>query len=302
MRHNCVATAFGIAAALALLAPRDAAALLFVAQTGHNTAVTTIPEGDCVPAGNDSHTSTTGPVSAEFTCGNFNGVEHGTAGSDFGHVGGTVLAASVTGGTRLRVGSSVRFRDDTFVFSSIHPLAYQGGVLSALNLGVAGEISATAHAGASITFSVEVNGAQVALFQRSEADGAVLSCVSTFAGGAGGPLCDAVGFPGGGFLVTTGNFIVPLDTPFSVELALDIEAGAADVGTTAGADFGHSFDFVTGMDLFVLPDDVTVDAPDTFVADNRFAPPRAGAAPTPATLGLLLSGLGGLAFARRGPR
>jgi hypothetical protein len=73
----------------------------------------------------------------------------------------------------------------------------------------------------------------------------------------------------------TQQIMVALDMPVSLQLTLAATAGTFSGGVTvptANADFGHSFDFPVGSDLFNLPAGVTVNEPDRFIVDNRFVP------------------------------
>ena len=284
---------------MALLAPHGASAtLLFVAQAGQNAAVSSIPPGTCSPSSFVLNSGAS-PQGADMTCGDASGTDHAGAAASFGHVGASALAASVSDGTRIRVGATSIFRDDNFIFTAGTP-AIAGSTIVSLNLIAAGDISTTLGAGATITFRVDVNGATVGFYQRSESSGALDGCTSTFVGGSGGPLCDGV-LPDGATHLQTAGFAVPLNTPVTVNLFLEIDLGAADAGHTAGADFGHSFDFPLGGDLFNLADGVTVNEPDTFVTDNRFAPPGVARVPEPGTLGLLVAGLALLGARRLRP-
>jgi len=291
------AAATGIVATMALFAPHDASAtLLFTAQAGQNAAVDSIPPSTCNPS-NNVNVSSSSPVAAEITCGNGNGTEHALAGASYGHVGGSALAASVTDGTRMRLGTTSIFRDDNFIFTSNNPQIV-GSTSVSLNLVAAGDISTTLGAGATVTFEVIINGATVVgFYQRSENAGGLVSCQSTFVGGVSGPLCDGA-LPGGANHLQTVDFGVPLNSPVMVSLFLELDIGAADAGHTAGADFGHSFDFPIGAALFNLADGVTVNEPDTFVFNNLFAPPSAAAIPEPGSLSLLVAGLAALGARR----
>jgi len=95
--------------------------------------------------------------------------------------------------------------------------------------------------------------------------------------------------------LTTATFNAPINTAFLVEFDLQINV-LAGAGSTASSEILNSFRLPYSFEDVVfngLPNDYTVDAPDSFVSNNRFLPPTA-ATPLPAALPLFASGLGAL--------
>ena len=88
--------------------------------------------------------------------------------------------------------------------------------------------------------------------------------------------------------VRPGNTVVPLDTAVLVQLRMEVGVSSAATGSSGSAIFGNSLDFPIGSPLFNLPAGVTVNAPDSQVFDNVFAP--AGPVPEPPRPWLLLAG------------
>jgi hypothetical protein len=271
-----------------ILAPQAASAnLIFHAQASHNVNSSTISQSTCNPLAG-VNLSSGSPVAGTVVCGNSQGTEQGAAGADFGHVGASALAATTAQGAAANVGAVASFYDDNFVFTANNAANFPGGVPVSLNLVFDGDISTTIGGGAQITFSVLINSSTVGFFDRRESNGVLFSCTSTF-GNTGG-ACDVV-LAGGSHSVVSATTVVPLNTPVSLFLDLEVAGFASSAGATGGADFGHSFDFPLGTDLFNLPQGVTVDEPDTFVTDNRFAPGGPSPVPEPASIAILALGL-----------
>jgi hypothetical protein len=91
--------------------------------------------------------------------------------------------------------------------------------------------------------------------------------------------------------LTTGDFVVPLNSPVLFRLLMEGDAAASGPGAHGLMNFGaHSFKFAATP--FDLPEGVTVSAGD-YIVDNRFIDPLAtGGAPEPGAWGLLIGGLG----------
>ncbi|MGC2415027.1 MAG: PEP-CTERM sorting domain-containing protein [Stellaceae bacterium] len=97
--------------------------------------------------------------------------------------------------------------------------------------------------------------------------------------------------------------LVPVGVPISVTLQLTAGAGAnggfSQTGTQQGiSNFADTFSFPIGSDVFGLEPGVTVNAPDSFIFDNRYLPPDATAVPEPSSALVLIIGLAGLGVLR----
>jgi hypothetical protein len=232
------------------------------------------------------------PAAASVTCFNtdptFAATGTANAGASAGHVGATVDAASAGPAAGMHM-SGVAIYSDVFVF---HKATNElGNTLISLNLGATGTLNAGGpFATASIDLRAFINAALVSELTSSVNTTAPPSCSSSFSGGSG---CGSSLFASGG--LTTAQLSVPLDQPILVQLRLDADVTASAPLSASSVIFGNSLDFPIGAALFNLEPGVTVNAPDSFVTNNIFAPPGTVAAtPVPAALPLFVTGLGAL--------
>jgi len=232
------------------------------------------------------------PASASVTCFDTGPVFAATgtaaATASAGHVGASVDATSAGTAAGIHM-SGVAIYSDVFVF---HKATNElGNTLISLNLDATGTLNAGGpFATASIDLRAFINAALVSELTSSVNTTAPPSCSSSFSGGFG---CGSSLFASGG--LTTAQASVPLDQPVLVQLRLDADVTAAAPLSASSVTFGNSLDFPIGLALFNLEPGVTVNAPDSFVTDNIFAPPGAGATtPVPAALPLFATGLGAL--------
>lgn len=244
----------------------------------------------CNSPGGPFQTGST-PAAASVTCFDTGPVfaASGTAAASAsaGHVGASVDATSAGTAAGIHM-SGVAIYSDVFVF---HSATAAGNALISLNLDATGTMNAGGpFAAASIDLRTFINAALVSELRSSVDTTGPASCSSSFSGGAG---CGASFFASGG--LTTGQISVPLDQPVLVQLRLDADVTAAAPLSASSVLFGNSLDFPIGVALFNLAPGITVDAPDSFVTNNIFAPPGAvGVTPVPAALPLFATGLGAL--------
>jgi hypothetical protein len=231
-----------------------------------------------------------GPLSGGTVCTgpapNFTATATADSGAGAGHVVATTTSVAIGPAAQAPVYADAVY-SDYFIFHSSSP----GTSTSvSLNLNVAGTMSAGAPIAGGATASVYmltyINGSQVGLLSSSIDSNGGTSCTSTFAGGCAGAVF------GPGPLVTS-SVSVPLDVAVLLELYLSVGTTASATGSSASSEFGNSLDFPIGVALFNLDPGVTVNAPDSFVFNNIFAPPTA-ATPLPAALPLFATGLGAL--------
>jgi hypothetical protein len=269
-----------------MLAPGEAGATTFTAiaappGNGNNGV------GPCSFQGTNVVQSPT-PASADVFCGPDGGVAVAGAGATFGHVGASASAATV-GGVLAQVFADAVFTDTAFVFHANNPQAFPNGVTTSMMVAIAGHVTSTFLAGSLAEFVLTIGAQEVGRIRLDSING-VLTCLDTF--------IDVNGCGSQTFLARSQDFLVPLDVPVQVEFALGVEAASAGSGNSASAEYGHSFDFPIGIDLFNLPEGVTVNEPNAFVFNNRFLPPTV-AVPEPSTLALLCAGVAALGLVRR---
>jgi hypothetical protein len=201
-----------------------------------------------------------------------------------GHVGAEADAATIGSAAGVTL-SATSLYSGFFTFHSLDPTLTNVNVT--LNLIVGGTLAVGGIAVASVNLNASINGSSVGtLTSVKDTTGPdPTSCSSSFAGGCSGAV-----FVGGNLLSALIN--VPLDQLVPVQLSLTANATSEAGGSSSSAEFGQSLDFPIGSALFNLPNGVTVNAPDSFVFNNIFAPPTS-AVPGP----IVGAGLPGLALA-----
>ena len=303
--HGFIAFVFSIGAAIILtcIGSSQSFAITFSAQGGNNAAVTCSP-GD----GSGYNLTGSAPVAGSAVCaftspaGTFDSSGSIASGANAGHVGASANSTTTGSAAGVTLSATATY-SDTFIFTSSNP-----GTTTdvTLNLNVGGTLAVGgpfAVASVNLNASINgINGAQVFSLQSGltsvftdPPSPPISSCSSSFAGNAG---CSGLFFAGGNLL---SNLVtVPLGAPVLVQLFLEVNAFAAAPGSSSSVEFGESLDFPIGSALFNLANGVTVNAPDSFVANNIFAPPTS-ATPLPAALPLFAGGLGviGLLARRR---
>jgi hypothetical protein len=241
----------------------------------------------------------TNPVAEAINCFTAGSFANGASSASAGHVGAEATSTAALNGFGARLDTTGIY-SDIFVFHAKDPGSTGGTATVQLNLGLAGLLQVSGDfATASVDFGVTFTAQDVGHFTASLDTTGAPQCTSSFVGGAG---CGAIFLPGAAVTaLLTRPTEVGLDVPVLIQLRMDVDVTASNFGSGSGALFNNSLDFPTGVPLFVLPDGITVDAPDSFVLDNVFVPPGASAVPEPAALALLGAGLVGLGFARRRP-
>ena len=241
----------------------------------------------CNSPGGTLQTGTT-PVAASVTCftttAGFESAGTASASASAGHVGATADATTAGGAAGIHMTGTAVYTD-VFIFHSTNAIS---GTLASLNLGGIGSMAA---GGLFATSSVDL---RVFIGSITNPVGEIhssldmlgnKSCTSSF--GSGG--CSSSLFATGPLVTSVVS--VPLDQPVFFRLRLDVDVTANAALSAASALFGNSFDFPIGVALFNLEPGVTVNAPDSFVTDNIFAPPTS-VTPVPAALPLFATGLG----------
>jgi hypothetical protein len=273
-----------VTAAACALAPGLAGAVpsFFVnaGASGSNTI------GGCIVSGTDG-TSTTPNFSQRTCIGDPNGTGQATARTFFGHVGASADAQTFGLSGTSAFAAFARYLDSV-VFTGP-----PGGLIPvSLNLDFSGALNAASGSG-EVRMSITIGGNGVGNFREViDGNGVVAECINSFGIGCGNLVIASV---------TTSSVLVPVDVDVPVELGLAVFVGATGISGSASVEFLNSLDFPIGRDLFNLPDGFTVNAPGSFIVNNRFVPTPSEAAPVPGPSALVLVGigLGGLAFLRR---
>jgi hypothetical protein len=234
------------------------------------------------------------PVAETINCSTAGSFANGSSSASPGHVGAEANATAALDNFGARLDTTAIY-SDFFVFQSANPAATTATVQ--LNLDMAGLLQASGNsATATVDFGVTFTAQDVGHFTASLDTSGAPQCTSTFVGGVG---CGGIFLPSGPIPMLTRPTIVGLGVPIFIQLRMDVGVTASNFGSGSGALFNNSLDFPVGVPLFVLPDGVTVNAPDSFVFDNVFAPGGAAAVPEPGTLSILSLGLVGAGAMRR---
>ena len=163
------------------------------------------------------------------------------------------------------------------------------------------------HFGGTLNSEADSASTQVSVGLRLNAVGNGLLINEALNNGPTGVTCAETGMSGTGFCdglnhvgtldttLTTVPVRVPLNVPFSIGFTMTVGAGADLVGS-ATADFSNTLRFVTDQDVFLVDPDITVNAPDLGIVNNRYT---VAAVPEPTTTASLLAGLLALGWLRR---
>lgn len=205
----------------------------------------------------------------------------GVADSCYGHVAVDAFATAFSDQANLQ--ARAVFQDDQLLFHADDPNAYPNGTVPvSLNLIVSGQTNYNHDRIGQINVAlyVSINGVLVGGMSRAVYDIPGLDQYDTCGGNLPGDCHDA------SYATVTQQITVPLDTPVSVTLDLNVASGVAANGgvPTVDGDYRPGVNFPVGSDLFNLPPGVTVNEPEAFIFDNRFVPPP-DCAPGPVCVG-----------------
>jgi len=274
-----------------LLAAACAAFFLTLLGNSQSFAITLTVQGGGAGAGCTGFTNSgAAPVSGSQSCSNlanptFAAQGDVAASASPGHVGASVDVLSFGSAAGTNMQGTAIYTDVFFFHSSNSSLT---NTTISLNLNVDGIMNVGGpFATSEILLRTDIALASVGELRANLDTTGPARCTSSFSGGAG---C-AGAFFAGPTIFTTQSILVGLDSPVIIQLRLDATVSAAAPGSTSDSFFLNSLDFPIGVALFNLLPGITVDAPDSFVSNNIFAPPG-GAAPLPAALPLFATGLG----------
>ncbi|MBZ5609464.1 MAG: PEP-CTERM sorting domain-containing protein [Acidobacteriia bacterium] len=232
----------------------------------------------------------------------------------------TGFAGSCPGGfCGWSVGSEAQFTLDDVIFSGP-----TDSITTALNLALAGSMSATASASGNFQYGAE--GAATVSFSgyltdndqfyfgfggsmaNDQWNGNFVSGTSCFSrsgllgdiAGCGSPV-ESVGTTAG-----TDQFDVPVGVPLTLQITLDTNAGVAgyvngtgSANATGGANFADTVSFPFSGFVFDLPSGYTVNSAEGLIVNNQFlGVENTSAVPEPASLPLLICALAGIGLLR----
>ena len=275
-----------IAGAIAAAALGGASGTAAATMTG-SVGATSGSIGDCGEAKTQTGSA---PVSLALTCGDRFGVLTATAFAAVGHVGATARSATFGGTSTPALPTAVATYSDFLIFTSTDPNATEAevsvnvfvdGVLNA----ALGDPSVFTQAGAAFDAFVVLTG-RLDIRESLNGEGGLFT-QSNFG------LVSGVLGPAPHGMLRSPTLIVSLNQPIFFEMGLEVGNVTSGPGASARSEFGHTFALPTGMDVFNLPDGVTVNAGD-YLVNNRYFDPTAVTAdvPEPASWALMIAGFG----------
>ena len=280
MSNALLRSVLGLAASAALAGPALAADIFSA-----NATVQDFDSG-CTNLGTGGGGSGPSPTQAGFACPSGEAAafsRQGHVGASL-HVSGNSIVSAIADYT-----TEVRFLPTGGQDADVIPVALNlqfGGLM-----GVGGS--------ADTGYNIVADIAHVDFLRSTSIDTGALPShgVMTLGFSSGGEIDNQLSAFMGGVL-TTGQVMVPVGQLVGITIHLGL-GGFGNPGSLNDL-FESSLDFVTGRDLFTLPDGFTAEDPDAFIVDNRFTPP-AGGVPEPASWALMIAGFGlaGAALRRR---
>lgn len=231
-------------------------------------------------------------------------LSHAEAGVSLASVAGPGgLGAAVSSSVSRLFVAAARFVISDLVISG----PGEGFVDGSLNLDLSGSLGMNLGPtpGSAVVGSyVQVNGA----LADSAFFGVVNPCVGNCGGFppyyAAGILASVAGTVNGaaiGGTFPTPTISLPMNTPFTLSLALEVGVNAFSEGTSAFSDFLSTLTFATAGPVFNLPDGLTINSVDGGIVNNRFGSsgpdPDPDPQPVPEPASLLLLGTGMLTAA-----
>jgi uncharacterized repeat protein (TIGR01451 family) len=261
-----------LAATLAALPSLAGAQAQFHAQV---TIPAEPPHPGCVR--NGAGGTSNAPISAEGLCdlaGESGGLATADAHARQGHLEGGATAAKRFGGNDVPVSgtSFAHFIDREVTFSPIGGGPAPATITARLNLAFDGTLAVASgvfRSSAGVHMRAVMGRVDVLLIRHLHYDGAT-------------DVRDGNNFivlaPA---LMQTPDIVVPVNSPDTIELHMEV---AADAQREGSASSEHFLAFPTGMDVFVLPPGFTANAPASFIFNNRFVPPNAPPAPSSITV------------------
>lgn len=271
------------ASAIALAGATGAAAATMTAFVGVSNSGSI---GNCGEAQTQTGSAA---VSLAMTCGDRFGVLSSTAFAASGHVGATARAATFGGTSTAAAPVANATYSDFLIFTSSDPNATEAEV--SVNVVADGFLNAAlgnpdvfTTAGAAFDAFIVLTG-RLDIAERLNPDvGLFTQSNFSIVSGVLGPAPHGV--------LRSPTVIVSLNQPIFFEMGLEVGASSVGPGASASSEFGHTFALPTGMDVFKLPDGVTVNAGDYLINNRYFDPLAAAGIPEPASWALMITSFG----------